>query len=58
MFEPIDAVAQCSKCLQVMSIDMVDVMTQVKLIHKDPQDPRYRLNPCGGTIHLFQEIKR
>lgn len=53
-----EALAQCRKCGATVTIDVVDVVTGVDLIHKDPEDPRYQLTPCGGTFRLFQEVRR
>lgn len=53
-----DCLGQCNKCLATVSVDLVDVLTGVNLIHKDPENPRYKDMACGGTIRLFQEFKR
>lgn len=52
-----DALAQCKKCGAITSIDMVDIISGLRLIHKDPQDPRYVSNPCGGSLKLYQEVR-
>jgi len=52
-----EALAQCNKCKATMTIDLVDVLTGLDLVHKDPEDPRYMDNPCGGLFRLFQEVR-
>lgn len=52
-----DSLAQCKKCGAVESVDMVDVITGLHLIHKRPDDPRYVSNPCGGRMKLYQEVR-
>lgn len=52
-----DALAQCKKCGAVQSIDMVDIISGVRFVHKSPDDPRYASNPCGGLMKLYQEVR-
>ena len=51
------ALAQCNKCGYTITVDMVDIINDIPLVHKDPIDPRYVFNPCGGTFKLFQEVR-
>lgn len=53
----VDCLAQCVQCGATFSVDMVDAITGVPLIHKPADDPRYITNPCGGTVRLFQEVR-
>lgn len=52
-----DALAQCTKCKAVLSIDMVDAIIGIPKVHKRPDDPRYVSTPCGGTMKLYQEVR-
>ena len=51
-----DALAQCTKCGATFSIDLVDVITGFSRVHKPATDPRWKDDPCGGEVKLFQEI--
>lgn len=53
----LDALAQCTKCGATFSVDLVDAIVGIPTVHKDPEDPRYVTNPCGGAVELFQEVR-
>jgi len=39
-------------------VDLVDSLTgDLPMIHKDPEDPRFKDAPCGGTMKLYQEVR-
>jgi hypothetical protein len=41
-----------------MSVDMVDVLAEnLLVIHKDPEDPRFKDDACGGHMKLYQEVR-
>jgi hypothetical protein len=52
-----EALGQCKKCGATMTFDLVDVLTGLLLIHKPDNDPRFKENPCGGVIKLYQEVR-
>lgn len=63
MFRPLrtsspDAMMQCKKCGAITSIDLVDaIIGDLIFIHKDPEDPHFKDDPCGGTMKLYQEVR-